>query len=691
MGKKDREQRPGYGKLLDAWTAPEPDDSGEPIGCVATSFTFSPAFFEEECLARFLQLESDPAEDGPAYLVEREEKLAQLACAAALVDQHHCRGSRNLRWDLIPARMPRGSVQHAKVSLLYWSKLVRVVVASANLTEDGYRRNQEVFGVLDFTPSGEVPVSCLRETTQFLRKAALFSKTPDSPGSPAVSRWNRLLDRVDRESRTWGPPDGERGNEGLRARPLFSGPGYSNLFDSLRGFWPGGSPPDSATILSPFFDRPESPNRPAEELWRLVRQRGGATAEYYVTAEDVPGDGRVFLFAPRSLLNAQPTRATARTDFYRVLVPANRPLHAKGIWLQDERWSVYMVGSSNFTSAGTGLRTPPNLEANLVYVLDSARAGKSGNLLEAAFPEGEHVPLDGNVTWKPQSGGGEDEAGDEVLLPESFGDAVYDRDEKDGATVTLSIVGSPPPGWRLDAEDDGRHVFGEQEWWAQGRPGTCVLPWDADRPPSGFWVRWADGAQNAWWPVNALAGDSLPPPAELKDLPLEVLINVLSSARPLHRVLADYLRRRGRAKPTEKDQPVVDPHKRVDTSQFLLQRTRRVSWALNALRERLERPAATAEYLRWRLRGPVGVLSLAKALHREARSDEERAFLVAELALELVRVKPPAEKGCLPPKQHLEEVRGVIPELKALIPPATPGGPENLRRYVESVFERVGV
>src|SRR5947209_6581780 len=165
MGKKNDEDRPGYGKLLDAWVAP--DDAGDPVGCVATSFTFTPAFFEEECLARFLQLESDPTEDGPVYLVEREEKLAQLSCAAALVDQHHCRGSRNLRLDMLPARMPPASLLHAKVSLLFWSRLIRIIIASANLTEDGYRKNQEVFGVVDFKPQGESPLACLRDTVAF--------------------------------------------------------------------------------------------------------------------------------------------------------------------------------------------------------------------------------------------------------------------------------------------------------------------------------------------------------------------------------------------------------------------------------------------------------------------------------------------------------------------------------------------
>jgi hypothetical protein len=54
MPRKKAEKRKGYGKLLDAWLPS--DDAGQPVGCIATTFTFSPAFFEEECLSRFLQL-----------------------------------------------------------------------------------------------------------------------------------------------------------------------------------------------------------------------------------------------------------------------------------------------------------------------------------------------------------------------------------------------------------------------------------------------------------------------------------------------------------------------------------------------------------------------------------------------------------------------------------------------------------
>jgi hypothetical protein len=555
----------------------------------------------------------------------------------------------------------------------------------------GYRQNQEVFGVVDYKPDGESPLSCLNETVKFLRQAALRSQVAGESPSPALGRWNALLDRAIREGRRWGVPDEDTRRDAVRVRVLFSGPGYPSVFDALRDRWPGGSPAEYAAVVSPFFDRPEVENQPASELWGVLRQRGEATVEFYVGGEEVPGEPGVFLFAPRSLLDAQPSRGTASTHFYRVLIPPERPLHAKGIWLEDERWTVYAIGSSNFTRAGTGLGQAANLEANLVYVVDGDRDGQAKKLVDATFPEGEQVDLNGDVKWKPPTGEVEGAVGDEILLSAAFGDAVYDCDASNRATIALSLIGEPPAGWELVTDGDGRRFVGEGEWQAQGRPASWVLPWDTERPPSGFWVRWAGSVASAWWPVNVLAGNALPPPAELKNLPLEVLINILSSARPLHRVLAEYLRRRAREMNGDgTDRPVVDPHKRVDTSRFLLQRTRRISWALNALRERLERPAVTLEFLRWRLHGPVGVLALAKALEREAQSDEEKAFLISELILELARVKPQATPGCLPPAQHLAEIRAVMPELKSLVPGGS-AGPENLRRYVESVFARVGV
>lgn len=545
-----------------------------------------------------------------------------------------------------------------------------------------------MFGVVDFRSGGEAPVSCLLETVAFLRRLAESGVVGDVV-APPIQRWNALLDRVVSDCSTWGVTDQELKRGGLQLRPVFSGNGYRNIFESLRELWPGGSPPETAFVVSPFFDPPDAENAPAKTLWNLLRQRGEATVEFFVTGEEVPGEDGIFLNAPESLLLAQPGRASVATRFHRVVVPEGRSLHAKGIWFEDSRWSQYQMGSSNFTSAGTGLSKAPNFEANLVYLADSNRLPDARKSLDATFPEGELVDLDVGVKWKPRSGEGEDDVGEDLLLPHCFGDATYDVNPNQQASIRFSILGTPPPGWELVTDGDSVRFWGEHEWQKFACPEVCEVPWNHERPPSGFWVRWLDSRGTAWWPINVSAGEVLPPPEELKHLPLEVLINILSSARPLHRVLKDFLKRRTKVGSDGNDGVIVDPHKRVDTSQFLLQRTRRISWALNALRKRLERPVVTIEFLRWRLRGPVGVIALAKALVREAKSEEERAFLLSELVLELARVVPESRPGCLDASVHRAEIRSVIEELRTLVPEMSPEGPENLKRYVSSVFEAV--
>ena len=210
-----KDKREGFGRLLDVWVPPE--DAGNPVGCIATSFTFSPLFFEEECLGRFLQLETDPNEDGPFYLIEREEKLSHLACAAALVDQHHCKGSRSLRWDLLPVRMKYG-VLHAKICLLHWAQLVRLIISSANLTEDGYRRNQEIYGVVDFKPGGRASLSILQEVVKFLREDCQHNLGVMTVPTAALARVNGLLDRILDISKEWGIPEEEHDKENPRLK-----------------------------------------------------------------------------------------------------------------------------------------------------------------------------------------------------------------------------------------------------------------------------------------------------------------------------------------------------------------------------------------------------------------------------------------------------------------------------------------
>ena len=441
---KQKKQNAGYGKILDAWSPSE--DSGEPVGCVATSFTFSPVLFEEDCLGRFLQLETDATEDGPAYLVEREEKLSQLICAAALVDQHHARGLHNLRWDLLSARLSPG-ILHAKVSLLLWSRRARLIIASANLTEDGYRRNHEVFGALDYFEGCNTPLAVLDEIIAFLREAVRHVDPAASTISPTVSRWNGYLERVSAVTRNWGLKESPRSLAKLRVFAVLTGAERPSAFEMLRSQWLSNSPPNKAFIVSPFFDPPEATNAPARELWTLLKQRGEVSVNYEVVCEDVPGENAVMLRAPKSLLEAQPgNRSQITTTFARLKLEEGRTLHAKYLRLLNDDFILSMVGSSNFTSAGLGMGEKRNLEANLAFTAKLGGSETKRALLDACLPS-EKIPDNLERRWIPRTDDGDNAATDGLpILPPAFGQVSFGCDERQSAFVEFTFSGTPPLG-----------------------------------------------------------------------------------------------------------------------------------------------------------------------------------------------------------------------------------------------------
>src|SRR5438034_8387658 len=151
------------GAMLELWRPPQ--RVGDPVGCLATTYTFTPGLFDEQCLARFLEIESEPNREDLAFLLERESRLGSVY-AGVLVDHTQAGVEHSLRWDVLPVRIRAGK-QHAKISLLAWERHVRLIVASANLTDPGYRSNQEVAAVVDLSPQ-EADGEVLAQTLSFL-------------------------------------------------------------------------------------------------------------------------------------------------------------------------------------------------------------------------------------------------------------------------------------------------------------------------------------------------------------------------------------------------------------------------------------------------------------------------------------------------------------------------------------------
>jgi hypothetical protein len=417
----------GYAKLLDYWSPPE--EAGDPIGCIATSFTFDSSFFENECLARFIGMESDPDNDGPVYLIELEEKLAGLKCASVLVDQHHCEGKRSLRWDLIPFRPSKG-ILHAKISLLCWANCIRIIIASANLTNDGYRRNQEIFGVIDLFDGTTVLLTVLNNTVGYLRD--LTSKTDQNHNLPETQRLLSFFERVSSTVKNWNFTEiSSKRRKEIFVHPVFIRPGGKDLLEQLRKFWSEYSgPPRKADIISPFFNPVESKNLPVRAIWGVLNQRGQAGVSYALTYEqNLDTENNILLHGPESLNYLPPNRKDVKVDF-RIIEEQikdekskteQRPLHQKSIWLENNEWAGYMIGSSNFTSAGCGLGKFPNYEANLFYMVSKKTNGKGCQLLKKRQLSTTSIQKDLKIQWLRKPNPDEIEDDLHALLPSSFG------------------------------------------------------------------------------------------------------------------------------------------------------------------------------------------------------------------------------------------------------------------------------
>jgi hypothetical protein len=225
----------------------------------------------------------------------------------------------------------------------------------------------------------------------------------------------------------------------------------------------------------------------------------------------------------------------------------------------------------------------------------------------------------------------------------------------------------------------------ESTWSALGRPPDLLLPWKDVRPPTYVVVRWRDATEllQAIWVVNVANTESLPPPEELRALPLDDLLDLLTSARPYHEVLAQIWRRREERSAAD-SAVILNPHKRVDTRNFVIQRMKRIAAALEGLRERLERPVFTLEALLWRLRGPLGPLALAKRLAEE--EGDGAAFMIAEVALAVHDAQIEAS-GDLGRVDAPREKRAVLEQLGRLA--AERGVPPNLEDYVRRTFSEL--
>lgn len=685
--KKDEQAR---GRLLAAWE--QPDNAGDAVGLIASTFTFDASFFEEELLARFLGMESAP-DDGRAWLVEREERLGRTL-AVVLADRRHVSRSTTLAWDLLPVPVPGSACQHAKITVLAWERWIRVVVGSANLTEAAYRRNLETFAVLDFVPEGDVPREVLTELLAYLRRMTerVFESRGGDGGARNSARDRALatIEAVAALSRKLDlPKDWPR--SGTRVVPVLLEPERGEgVLTQMRAIWGDRPLPEYVWVLSPFW--PKEDARGAQTLVRELvlhmAARGERALDLFAIGEQDAATQTWLLEAPESLREAAKAEPRLELSFHPVVAQQDgekRPLHAKSmLWGRNEQRELLLIGSSNASASGLGLAgAPRNLEANLAFV--PTHVDETTSWFGRCFPETPEVE---DVRLIGANRDARDDEGGAPPPPWFFRWAGLAKTEH-GAELQVDLDGDEPCDWWIAANDEKLRATAA-EYARAGRPRPWRFAIDRSSPPPVLVdVHWKTGED--WHlghlPVNALDAESRTRPDLWRDLDLDSLLELLASGGHVHRMLARLLRRREGVRGAGLA-PELDPHRRVDTSGFLMQRIRRISRALEGLRVRLTQPVMSEAALEWRFQGPLSPTNLARRLVESAPMEEDRAFLVAELAL----VVGDAGRKVPTPGVRAELVRArykaAVVELRALAPALPAAAP--IGRYLGKAFQQAG-
>ena len=645
------------GAMLELWRPPQ--GAGDPIGCLTTTYTFNPNIFEEQCLARFMDIESEPSREDLAYVIERESRLGSIY-AGVLADHSQAGVVHSLRWDVLPVRI-RGGKQHAKVTLLVWNRHIRVVVASANLTEPGYRFNQEVTGTVDFKPVDSDP-ELLAEVIRFLR--TLISVVPgalDKVKPRAIGRASAFLDETERLTREW-TPRGRRGTvrqHFVCTLPSIGGKAErSSLSEAVGTCVRRGLAPHTARIASPFFDVNDESAVVASTLCKsmgrgltrdlLLCVPAAATAEPVITARLAAPKAifeRPMQYGVRVMVGLLPDKDGEKNQ---------RIWHAKMMLLSADDYVALMVGSSNFTCAGMGVGRNRNAEANLITLADRVNYGREAGNLDAIWPEFTKVADPASAEWLG-SGTDPEEEGSTAMLPapEGFLSATY----RAGATKKILLYVDPanlPSVWQVSVCTDVRQIMiNATKWEADGRPELIELPWDRDTVPERLMVEW-DGHE-AYLPINVEESSELPPPAQLSSMSVDDLLRIWSSADPGAAFRA-WARQQQPSDLFDSDLDAVtpvelDPLRMYNLATPFLHRVRHRARVLAQLRTNLKRPVSGQQALEWRLRGLVGIELLADRLLKEFLTAGENAgealLSLADFLIVLREVDYEAAEGAL--------------------------------------------
>ena len=659
--RKDEEQ-----PLSEYWKPPADsgleDGVGEPVACLATTFEFDAGFFEAELLPRFLGLHFDRTENERTFIIEREEALATTRVAALVDMSKFDPRQTTLQWDQLPIQVP-GGIQHGKLTLLVWERLVRLIVASANLTRPGYRRNRELFAALDFFDGADsAPLKLLRDVFDFIEILCTWSRALPS----ATQRVRETVEQVRTRARPWSsapqdfmPRERPRVNLVVGHPPHKAGPARSVL-DQLVQMWLPRRVIGLA-VMTPFVG--QAADGEDAVLSRLRNLPMSRNVKGWLVVPEAPApEGETHRIVPLPKHFGQCWKKRFGQEAHVLPVPPyvegedDRPrdLHAKALLIEGDSHDLMTIGSSNFTPHGMGIGVF-NCEVNLAFEdkADEKREGQTfDDRLGIPVSWGDAVSVD-DIVWQEPDQVPEDAPSGRPHLPAFFAWASYSQRTGE-IRVGLNRSQLEPSAWTISIAGQSAEQSAVLFSRAAALAKTSTLCFTLDEKARGahltaLRVSWQDKDESRHEEFLAVSVEDretdLLSPEEFRNLTVDSIIECLLSGREP----AEWIERRDirRKKRPSTDAP-VESLRAVDTSNYLLYRVRRFGRALAAMGVRIARTAPTPDAIRYRLlRDPLGPVHLAETLpcdgaHREGEFTPAEAgyrlYALAEMVLSLGHV-----------------------------------------------------
>lgn len=714
MGRRKTVEEP---PLADYWKPPADNGLkggvGEPVFCVATTFEFDASFFEAELLPRFLGLRFDYTENERTFIIEREESLATTHVGVLVDASKFDPRQTTLQWDQLPIQVP-GGIQHAKVTVLVWERLVRLIVGSANLTRQGYRRNRELFASLDFFDAPiSAPLSVLRDVLAFIDTLCVWSRTLPA----ATQRIRETTGQIRARVRRWSsaPQDfspRERPRVGLvvsHPTPA-SGSAQSALKQLMQMWLPRRVV--RLTVMTPFVGQQTNGEDTVLHSMRELSMARDAEGRLIVPEAPAP-EGAKRRIVPLPQHFGQCWKKRFGKNARVLLVPMcvdevderPRDLHAKAILIEGDSHDLLMAGSSNFTPHGMGIGVF-NCEANLVFE-DKADEKRDGQTFDdrLGVPVSWDAPVGvDDIVWQDPEQAPEDAPSAKPHLPAFFAWASYSQTTGE-LRVGIDRTQPEPADWSFSLAGQSAEQSVSLFSRASCAPDGTTLLLTLDERSCGVHltalrVSWTDkdaARQEAFLAVAVEDRDTdLLPPEEFRGLSVDGIIECLLSGRTPAEWIEKQDARRNRNTSTD---AAIESLRAVDTSNYVLYRVRRFGRALAAMADRIARTSPTPDAIRYRLlRDPLGPVHLAETLsssengheggHPSGAETGYQLYVLAEMLLSVGYVGKQVRRSCgrdgkwAMPLFHeaRERIRTVIQRIREQSGPL----PEDLSRYLEA-------